>query len=166
MTHPSTVRIRDRKLREHRAVLAARTLIDRMRELYREVEKLTDAPIAVHRTLACIAEEPGIAASKLADALGMQRPAMSQVLNHLTQREWIERVRSDLDQRSVQIFLTPQGRQVIKATSGRAVGALQRAITHLAERELDVFAAAAERIYEHLPEPTRSVMRPGSDTHR
>ncbi|HEX5688471.1 MAG TPA: hypothetical protein VFX76_00615, partial [Roseiflexaceae bacterium] len=66
-----------RATREQRALLAARALVDRMRTLYRELEQLTGTHIAAHRALTCIGSEPGIAASKLASALGMRRPALS-----------------------------------------------------------------------------------------
>lgn len=141
-----------RALLERRALLAARTLVDRMRTLYRELERLTGAPIAVHRALASIGSEPGIPASKLAAALGMQRPAVSHLLRYLAERGWIERVRNDADQRSVRIFITPEGRLVLKATSGRAVGTLQRAVGHLQEDELAALARGLETLLAHLPD--------------
>ena len=107
---------------ERDALLSARALVDRMRTLYRELERMTDAPITVHRALACIGEEPGIPASRLASRLGMQRPAVSHVLKRLAARGWIERRRHEGDQRSVQIHPTADGQQILRATSGRAVG--------------------------------------------
>src|SRR5688572_28966992 len=111
---------------ERNALLSARALVDRMRTLYRELERMTDAPITVHRALTCIGEEPGIPASRLATRLGMQRPAVSHVLKGLVARGWIERRRHEGDQRSVQIHATADGQQILRATSRRAVGTLQR----------------------------------------
>src|SRR5688500_15792959 len=82
-----------------RARLAARALIDHVRSRYRELEQLTGAPITANRVLVCLGEEPGITASRLAGALGMQRPALSQVLKGLVERGWIERERDESDQR-------------------------------------------------------------------
>jgi hypothetical protein len=65
---------------QRQAVIATRSLVDRMRRLYRELEQLTGAPITLHRATLCIGEEPGLAASDLARRLGMKRPAVSQVL--------------------------------------------------------------------------------------
>ncbi|HEY7379270.1 MAG TPA: MarR family transcriptional regulator, partial [Steroidobacteraceae bacterium] len=109
---------RQRATLERRALLAARAFVDRTRTLYRELERLTGAPIAVHRALACIGADPGITASKLALALGMQRPALSHVLRGVVERRWVERVRSDADQRSVRLFLTAGGRELLGATAG------------------------------------------------
>ena len=113
---------------EREALLAARALVDRMRDLYRELERMTDAPITMHRALACIGENPGLPASQLATRLGMQRPAVSHVLKSLSDRGWIERQRREGDQRSIRISPTPEGLQILRATGGRAVGTLQRAV--------------------------------------
>ena len=136
---------------ESEALLSARALVDRMRTLYRELERMTDAPITVHRALACIGEDPGLPASKLATRLGMQRPAVSHVLKGLVARGWIERRRHEGDQRSVQIHLTPEGQQILRATGGRAVGTLQRAVRGLSTRELHQLATGLAALLARLP---------------
>lgn len=148
-----------RTVREQRALIAARALIDRMRTMYRQLEQLTGVPVAVHRALACISNEPGIPASRLAAALGMQRSAMSHVLNDLARHGWIERIRSATDQRSVQLHVTAAGRGLLKATSGRAVGNLQRAVSRLPDRELEGVAAGIELLLTYLPAESRERVR-------
>ena len=142
----------EREAREQRALVAARGLIDRMRVMYRELEQLTGAPISAHRALTCVGGEPGITASKLAIALGMKRPAVSHVLKDLVERDWIERVRHDADQRSVHLFVTDEGRKLLKATSGKAVVTLQRAMGELSDSELEWLAKALKKLLAHLPE--------------
>jgi DNA-binding MarR family transcriptional regulator len=137
---------------ERDALLSARALVDRMRSLYRELERMTDAPITVHRALTCIGEEPGIPASRLATRLGMQRPAVSHVLKSLVERGWIERRRHEGDQRSVQIHPTAEGLQILRATSGRAVGTLQRAVRGLNARELRQLADGLAALLLRLPD--------------
>jgi DNA-binding MarR family transcriptional regulator len=137
---------------ERDALLSARALVDRMRTLYRELERMTDAPITVHRALTCVGEEPGIPASRLATRLGMQRPAVSHVLKGLVARGWIERRRHEGDQRSVQIHPTSEGLQILRATSGRAVGTLQRAVRGLSARELRQLADGLAALLVRLPE--------------
>jgi DNA-binding MarR family transcriptional regulator len=145
---------------ERNALLAARALVDRMRTLYRELERLTDAPITVHRALACIGEEPGIPASRLATRLGMQRPAVSHVLKGLSARGWIERRRHEGDQRSVQIHPTADGHQILRATSGRAVGTLQRAVRGLTARQLQQLADGLGALLALLPDARPPVSSP------
>lgn len=138
---------------ERDALVAARSLVDRMRTLYRELERMTDAPITVHRALACIGEEPGIPASRLATRLRMQRPAVSHVLKGLAARGWIERRRHEGDQRSVRIHPTADGQQIMRATSGRAVGTLQRAVRGLSTRQLEQLASGLGALLALLPAP-------------
>src|SRR5258706_1795409 len=68
---------RSRAQLERRALLDARALVDRMRSYYQELERLTGAPISVHRALNAIGANPGLQASRLAVTLGMRRPASS-----------------------------------------------------------------------------------------
>lgn len=137
---------------ESRALLAARTLVDRMRALYRELEQMTGAPIAWHRALVCIGNDPGLPASKLASQLGMQRSAVSQLLKSMSSRGWIERRRSLEDQRTVQVHPTAEGRQILQATAGRAVFTLQRAVCSLPNPELEHLIASVELLLTQLPE--------------
>jgi DNA-binding MarR family transcriptional regulator len=137
---------------EIEALLSARALVDRMRELYRELERMTEAPITVHRALTCIGEDPGLAASQLAVRLGMQRPAVSHVLKGLVARGWIERRRHEGDQRSVRIHPTAEGLQILRATAGRAVGTLQRAVRGLNHTELQQLATGLASLLRRLPE--------------
>jgi DNA-binding MarR family transcriptional regulator len=125
---------RDRQRRE--ALLAARAVIDQMREQYRALERATGAPITSHRVLAAIAATPDIGASALAQRLGMNRPAMSQALKSLEERGWISRRRDLGDGRSVQLRLTVAGGQLLRSTVARASGRLDRCIRALSDPEL------------------------------
>lgn len=146
---------KDRMTIEIRALIGTRSLVDRMRALYHELERMTDAPITLHRALLCIGEEPGLSASQLASRLGMKRPAISQVLKNLVARGWIERRRSVADQRSVRIHVTADGRRIVQLTSGRAVGILKRAVLSLAGNDLLQLAVGVEALLEKLPAETR-----------
>jgi len=145
---------------EQSALIRARALVDRMRSLYRELEQLTGAPITLHRALLCIGEEPGLAASELAQRLGMKRPAMSQALKNLSTRGWVERRRSASDQRSVQIFTTDEGKRVLKLSSGRAVVILKKAVQAMGIEDLVRLTSGLEALLLHLPrDGTRSASR-------
>jgi DNA-binding MarR family transcriptional regulator len=160
MSRAKTVEHEARQALENQALVAARALVDRMRALYRELERMTDAPITLHRALVCVGNEPGLTASKLASMLGMQRPAVSQVLKSLVARGWIERRRSEDDQRAVRVYPTPAGKQLLQATAGRAVGTLQRAVCNLSNRDLERLSEGIEAVLMHLPDP--SLTLPGA----
>jgi len=142
---------RSRAQLERRALLDARALVDRMRSYYQELERLTGAPISVHRALNAIGANPGLQASRLATTLGMRRPAISHVLKGLVDRGWAERVRAREDQRAVRLYLTAGGSQVLKRTAGRAIGRLQRAIKSLSDQDLRPLAASLPALLQRLP---------------
>ncbi len=146
---------RDRQRRE--ALLAARSVIDQMREQYRALERATGAPIASHRVLAAIAATPGIGASALAQRLGMNRPAMSQALKSLEERGWISRRRDLGDGRSVRLRLTVAGGQLLRSTVARASGRLDRCIRALSDPELRAatvgLRAIARQLTQKPPRP-------------
>ncbi len=155
-TKRQSASVRGRAALENEALLAARSLVDRMRTLYRELERMTGAPITLHRALVCIGNQPGLPASELARQLGMQRPTVSQVLNNLAARGWIERRRHEGDQRSVRIHTTADGERILKATAGRAVVTLQRAVRSLSSSDLVRLARGLESLLSLLPEPKAS----------
>lgn len=153
----------ERELLERAALLRARTLVDRTRSLYRELEQRTGVPVQVHRALGCIAGDPGIQSSQLALQLGMQRSTVSHLLKTLAAKGWIDRRRSDSDQRSVHLHVTASGRGIVGATSGRVVGVLQRAVQSLSDvqlAELDrSLAALLQQIEKPAPEPVNAARR-------
>ncbi len=127
---------RSRAHLERRALLDARALVDRMRSYYQELERLTGAPISVHRALNAIGANPGLQASRLAVTLD---------------RGWAARVRAREDQRAVRLYLTAGGTRVLKVTAGRAVGRLQRAIKALSDEDLRPLAASLPALLQRLP---------------
>jgi len=132
-------------------LLSARLFADSMRALYVELEELTDAPVSMHRALNVIAMDSGLPASRLAERLGMRRPALSQLLRGLVTRGWVARQRAETDQRVVRIYLTPAGQRLVKSTSGRAVSMLQRAVRGLSVADLERLAKSVPVLVEQLP---------------
>lgn len=149
-----------RTQREQAALLLARTLVDRTRALYRELEQRTGAPVQAHRALASIAGEPGILSSQLALSLGMQRSAVSHLLRSLEQQGWIERRRSGDDQRSVHLFVTAAGNGILGATAGRMVGVLQHAVEQLDNARLAELERSLRALLQHIEAAAPGMGRP------
>lgn len=144
--------VSDRAELEAQALLAARDLVDHMRIVYRDLERLSGAPISMHRALHAIDAEPGLQASKFAAALGMQRPAASHLLRALVGRGWIRRGRTQSDQRAVQIHLTAAGQRMLKLTSGHTAGVLQRSMRALDDVDVERLARALPLLVQELRE--------------
>lgn len=142
--------VSDRARLESRALLAAQDLVDRMRIVYRDLERLSGAPISMHRALHAIDAEPGLQASKFAAALGMQRPAASHLLRAMVGRGWIRRARAKSDQRAVQIHLTAAGQRMLKLTSGHTAGVLRRSMRALDDADVERLALALPLLVQAL----------------
>jgi DNA-binding MarR family transcriptional regulator len=113
----------------------------------------TGAPVQAHRALACIADEPGIQSSQLAQAMGMQRSAVSHLLKSLSVHGWVERRREGDDQRSVHLYVTAAGRGIVGATAGRIVGVLQRAVQQLDDGQLIELDRSLNALLRHVEAP-------------
>lgn len=154
MAHSNRSSSRTRAEREQTALLLARTLVDRTRTLYRELEHRTGAPVQAHRALAGISATPGIQSSQLAQSLGMERSALSHLLRALSNQGWIERRRSAHDQRSVQLFVTAAGNGILGATAGRMAGVLRRAVEQLDSATLAELERSLQALLTHIEAPS------------
>ena len=155
-----------RRALEQRALRLSRALVDHMRTVYRELERRTGVPIAVHRALHSIDMEPGILPSQLARVLGMKRPNLSHLLRLMVEAGWVERRRLADDQRSVRLQLLPAGRTLLGATHGRAAGVLQRAIAGLASGELRQLERALRTLLARLPALGPRSLQPAAHQRR
>ncbi len=91
---------------------------------------------AIFSTMAAIRDNPGIRHGALADALLIQRPNMTSMLNELERQGYVSRRPSPTDKRSVALHLTERGE--------RMVGKMHEAIATL-DREMTARLTAAER---------------------
>ena len=156
-TSPRSLDEEQRSELQRAALLLARSLVDRTRALYRELENSTGAPVQAHRALALIAESPGIQSSHLAASLGMARSALSHLLRTLSEQGWIERRRESLDQRSVHLHVTTAGQDMVGATAGRIVGVLQNAVQSLDDSHLVELERALQALMQHIEAPAPSL---------
>ncbi len=85
------------------------------------------------RCLRQLEQTDGISQRTLADALQVRPPSLSEVLNRLTQKGLVERRVSEMDRRSMLVFLTEQGREV-----------LQKSIDFQRRLHADMFSALSE----------------------
>jgi DNA-binding MarR family transcriptional regulator len=92
---------------------------------------------AVYSTLLTIRENPGIRHGALADALMVQRPNMTTLLNSLERDGYVSRKPSPDDKRWVVLSLTEQGE--------RAVAQMREAMMSLEKEVLSVLAPAERK---------------------
>ena len=83
---------------------------------------------AIISTMAVIRQNPGIRHGALADALMIQRPNMTSLLNELEREGYVSRRPSPTDKRSVALYLTDRGERAV-ARMLDSILTLDRAMT-------------------------------------
>ena len=83
---------------------------------------------AIISTMALIRQNPGIRHGALADALMIQRPNMTSLLNELEREGYVSRRPSPTDKRSVALYLTDRGERAV-ARMLDSILTLDRAMT-------------------------------------
>ncbi|HTY70619.1 MAG TPA: MarR family transcriptional regulator [Alphaproteobacteria bacterium] len=83
---------------------------------------------AIISTMAVIRQNPGIRHGALSDALMIQRPNMTSLLNELEREGYVSRRPSQTDKRSVAIYLTDRGERAV-ARMLESILTLDRAMT-------------------------------------
>lgn len=91
---------------------------------------------AVFSTMAVLRQNPGVRHGALADALLIQRPNLTALLNDLARQGYVSRRPSPTDKRSVALYLTERGE--------RALARMLDAMTAL-DREMTAALSAPER---------------------
>jgi DNA-binding MarR family transcriptional regulator len=102
-------------VRDLEVAVALRTSIHRLVKLLRR-ETRNDAQLSLteRATLGLLYNEGRLAPTDIARAEKVTTQSMSQVINHLSELNYIERTPSDDDKRKVLLSLTPAGRAYVE----------------------------------------------------
>lgn len=107
----------------------------------------------VFSTLLAIRENPGVRHGALADALMIQRPNMTTLINRLQRDGYVSRRPSADDKRWVVLFLTSKGERAVAQTLA-AMAANDRAITsELSSAERRTLLALLRKLAQGLRAP-------------
>ncbi len=83
-----------------------------------------------------IDKDPGLKVSDLAEALTIHPSTCSNMLDKLEEQELISRKRCSKDQRTVQLYVTEAGKQLLDLAPRPAQGELSRALQTLPDQHL------------------------------
>lgn len=75
--------------------------------------------------------------SELAERQGVSLPSMSDSVQTLVERGWLERKRSADDRRAVELLVTPKGQAVLEAEYRRFLGWMAQRLNRLAPKQLE-----------------------------
>jgi MarR family transcriptional regulator, organic hydroperoxide resistance regulator len=97
-----------------------------------------------------LAESDELPAGKLAAAADLTPASVTQMLDHLAEQGWVERVRSATDRRVVLNRLTPAGRERFAAKQAEIEERWRDALADLSAKELGQTAKVLHRMAEVL----------------
>ena len=106
--------------------------------------------IAQWHLLRQLAENDELPAGKLAAGADLTPASATQMLDHLAEQGWVERVRSDSDRRVVLNRLTPDGRERFAAKQQEIEGRWRGALSDIPAEQLQQAARVLRRMAEVL----------------
>ena len=112
-------------LRRFRAVFNA------VKTHFQQVERVAGVGGAQVWALSVVQSAPGLGVSQLARAMDVHQTTASNLVRTLTQQGLLEVRKEGADRRSVQLYLKPDGEQVLARTPGPFAGVLPEALAAL-----------------------------------
>lgn len=104
----------------------------------------------MYQVLASLSERPNQTLGELAQTTSLILPTMSRLIGTMVDRGWTTRERSTVDERSVHINLTEQGRALAGKLLAEAEHYQAVVIDGLSNTEVDRLKIILDRIYQAL----------------
>jgi DNA-binding MarR family transcriptional regulator len=139
---------------KHRKMLEVleqfRIIVNSVRRYYRDVEHRAGLTGSQLWALAQVAQRPGCQVGELARALAIHQSNASNLLRRLERLGLVTRQRRSRDQRHVHLFVTNNGRQVLKQAPHPLIGVLQQALMELPAPALHELHDQLARVIRHM----------------
>lgn len=129
-----------------------RQIFNAVKAHFQQTEKRSGLGGAKIWALSVIQDHPGIGSGALAKAMDIRPSTASNLLKALIQHELIEVRKSESDRRTVQLFVLPAGKKILKSLPGPHSGVLPDALQRLDPATLKCLKRDLERLTEVLRE--------------
>ncbi|MGD9950030.1 MAG: MarR family winged helix-turn-helix transcriptional regulator [Desulfobulbus sp.] len=96
--------------------------------------------------------EDGLSQARLAEALHIAPPTVSNTLKRMERDEWIQRQRDENDQRIVRVYLTEKAKQLRAEAHASFTAMDQEFATILSEEEREILRRSLLKVYHYLAE--------------
>ncbi|MBS2969049.1 MarR family transcriptional regulator [Metabacillus sp. KIGAM252] len=116
---------------------------------------LDDITIEQYQILRYITIYPNCQATMLADMCGVNKSAISAMIERLVQKGLVERIRDEKDRRNVFLESTGKGRIVYEKGEQQIQKYVSSYLTELSEEEIDTFLTVFEKISASMAEKER-----------
>jgi DNA-binding MarR family transcriptional regulator len=99
--------------------------------------------------LVLVAHNPGVTGKQLAQALAVTAPNITILLDKMSEKGLLERVRSETDRRAQNIHLTAAGEKLAKRALGVSKTMEQEVLRHLSEGERVMLLELLQKVARH-----------------
>jgi DNA-binding MarR family transcriptional regulator len=99
--------------------------------------------------LVLVAFNPGVTGKQLAHALAVTAPNVTILLDKMSDKGLLERVRSETDRRAQNIHLTPAGEKLARHAHGVSLTMEQDMLRHLSEGERVMLLELLQKVARH-----------------
>lgn len=129
-----------------------RQIFNAVKAHFQQVEKRSGLGGAKIWALSVIQDHPGIGTGALAEAMDIRPSTTSNLIKALIQHKLIEVRKSELDRRTVQLYVLPAGKKILKGLPGPYSGVLPDALQRLDPATLKCLKRDLGRLTEALQE--------------
>ena len=141
--------------------VALRKAVSRLYEAFRESAETVgnissiDVSIRQHQTMALVCrlteDKPnGITLKELAESMKLAPATVSELVESLVKKDFLQRVQNPEDRRAVQITLTPHGQTLLDESIKRVEGLCEKLLSGLAPAERTAMLGALTKITNKL----------------
>jgi DNA-binding MarR family transcriptional regulator len=99
--------------------------------------------------LIAIRDHPGIEATRVGDLIYFDRSTIGNVLERLERKGWILREPGVQDRRTKALFLTPDGKVVIRKVAAKVPAIAERILAPLTDKERKYFLSMLSRLVQN-----------------
>lgn len=100
--------------------------------------------------LCCLWEEDGLSASGIADKLKQLGATLTGVVDRMEERNLVYRERDQSDRRIIRIWLTDEGKRLMKVLPAESVETINKATEGMCEVELKAVLKLLDRVIHNL----------------
>jgi len=99
--------------------------------------------------LELVAHNPGVNGKQLAQALAVTAPNITILLDKMSEKGWLERVRSETDRRAQNIHLTTSGEKLARRALAISKTMEEEVLRHLSEGERVLLLELLQKVARH-----------------
>jgi DNA-binding MarR family transcriptional regulator len=99
--------------------------------------------------LVLLAANPGATGKQLAQALAVTAPHITILLDRMSEKGWLERVRSEKDRRAQNVHLTPAGEKLARRAQQASKTMENDVLRHLSAGERAMLLELLQKVARH-----------------